>query len=45
MDEDGSVGNAYNVIGVPMMMLLDKSGNIVKVGHSSKDMPLDKVLR
>lgn len=44
MDEDGSVGNAYSVIGVPMIMLLDKEGNIVKVGHSSKDMPLDKVL-
>ena len=45
MDEDGSVGNAYNVIGVPMMMLLDKSGNIVKIGHSSQDMPLDKVVQ
>ncbi|MHB8139243.1 MAG: peroxiredoxin family protein [Smithellaceae bacterium] len=45
MDEDGSVGNAYNVIGVPMIMLLDKSGNIVKVGHSSSDMPLDEVLQ
>ncbi|PKN87818.1 MAG: hypothetical protein CVU51_05035 [Deltaproteobacteria bacterium HGW-Deltaproteobacteria-1] len=45
LDEDGSVGNAYNVIGVPMIMLLDKAGNIVKVGHSSKDMPLDNVLK
>jgi peroxiredoxin len=45
LDEDGSVGNAYNVIGVPMIMLLDKAGNIVKVGHSSKDMPLDDVLK
>lgn len=45
MDEDGSVGNAYSVIGVPMIMLLDKAGNIVKVGHSSKEMPLDKVLK
>ncbi len=45
LDEDGSVGNAYSVIGVPMIMLLDKAGNIVKVGHSSKDMPLDNVLK
>ena len=45
LDEDGSVGNEYNVIGVPMIMLLDKAGNIVKVGHSSKDMPLDNVLK
>jgi peroxiredoxin len=45
LDEDGSVGSAYSVIGVPMIMLLDKAGNIVKVGHSSKDMPLDNVLK
>lgn len=45
LDEDGSVGNAYSVIGVPMIILLDKAGNIVKVAHSSKDMPLDKVLQ
>jgi peroxiredoxin len=45
LDEDGSVGNAYSVIGVPMIMLLDKAGNIVKVGHTSKDMPLDKVIQ
>jgi len=45
LDEDGSVGNAYSVIGVPMIILLDKAGNIVKVGHSSKDMPLDNVLK
>lgn len=44
MDEDGSVGNAYNVIGVPMIVLVDKNGYIIKIGHSSTEMPLDKVL-
>ncbi|HOX14939.1 MAG TPA: TlpA disulfide reductase family protein, partial [Smithellaceae bacterium] len=44
LDEDGSVGNAYNVVGVPMIMLVDKNGYLIKVGHSSSEMPLDKVL-
>ena len=45
LDEDGSVANAYNVVGVPMIILVDKGGNIIKVGHSSSEMPLDKVSR
>lgn len=45
LDEDGSVGNAYNVIGVPMIILVDKNGSIIKVGHSSAEMPLDKVIQ
>jgi peroxiredoxin len=45
MDEDGAVGNAYNVIGVPTIILVDKDGNIIKAGHSSSEMPLDKILR
>lgn len=45
LDEDGSVANVYNVIGVPMIMLVDKNGYIVKVGHSSSEMPLYKVLQ
>ena len=44
LDEDGSVANAYNVVGVPMIMLVDKNGHIIKIGHSSSEMPLDKVL-
>jgi peroxiredoxin len=44
LDENGSVGNAYNVIGVPMIVLVDKNGNVIKVGHSSSEMPLDSVL-
>jgi peroxiredoxin len=44
LDEDGSQANKYNVVGVPMIMLVDKEGYIIKVGHSSSEMPLDKVL-
>ena len=44
LDESGSVGTAYNAIGVPMMILVDKDGAVVKVGFSSSQMPLDKVL-
>ena len=43
LDEDGTVANRYNIIGVPMIMLVDKDGNVLKVGHSSSEMPLDKV--
>jgi len=45
LDEDGSVGNSYSVIGVPMIVLVDKDGQVIKVGHSSAEMPLDKVLQ
>jgi peroxiredoxin len=45
MDEDGNIANKYNVVGVPMIILVDKNGNILKVGHSSSEMPLDGVLR
>lgn len=44
LDEDGSVGAAYNAVGVPMMVLVDKDGSVIKVGFSSSQMPLDKVL-
>jgi peroxiredoxin len=44
LDESGSVGEAYNVIGVPMIVLVDKNGYVIKVGHSSSEMPLDRVL-
>lgn len=44
LDEDGREANKYNVVGVPMMILVDKEGYIIKAGHSSSEMPLDKVL-
>jgi peroxiredoxin len=45
LDENGSVGNAYNVVGVPSIILVDKEGQIIKQGHSSSEMPLDRVLQ
>jgi peroxiredoxin len=44
LDEDGREANKYNVVGVPMVMLVDKEGYIIKVGNSSSEMPLDKVV-
>ncbi len=44
MDEDGAVGTQYNVVGVPTIMLVDKDGQVIKVGHSSSEMPLEQVL-
>jgi peroxiredoxin len=43
LDEDGNIGNLYGVIGVPMIILVDKDGYIIKMGHSSLEMPLDKL--
>jgi peroxiredoxin len=43
LDEDGAVANAYNVVGVPMFFMVDREGQIIKQGHSSQEMPLDKV--
>lgn len=44
LDENGEVSRAYNVVGVPMIILLDKDGIVTKIGHSSSEMPLEKVL-
>lgn len=45
LDDNGAVANAYNVVGVPAIILVDKEGLIIKQGHSSSEMPLDKVLQ
>jgi peroxiredoxin len=44
LDENGEVSRAYNVVGVPMIVLLDREGIVKKIGHSSSEMPLEKVL-
>lgn len=44
LDESGNVGNLYNAVGVPMLVLINKEGLIVKVAHSSSDIPLDEIL-
>lgn len=43
VDEDGSVANEYNIIGVPTMILLDSKGNIVSVSHQVSALPVDKL--
>lgn len=45
LDENGDVSSEYGVIGVPTIMLVDKNGYIIKIGHSSSEMPLDRVLQ
>lgn len=41
VDGDGSVASDYNIIGVPTLVLLDKAGSIVSVGHRIADLPVD----
>ena len=41
VDGDGSVASDYNIIGVPTLVLLDKAGHIVSVGHRIVDLPVD----
>lgn len=43
VDEDGSVANEYNIIGVPTLILLDSKGNIVNVSHQVSTLPIDKL--
>jgi peroxiredoxin len=41
VDGDGSVANDYDIIGVPTLFLLDKEGNIIRIGHRVSDLPID----
>ena len=43
VDADGSVANDYNIIGVPTLILVDKSGNITDISHRVSDLPLDEI--
>jgi hypothetical protein len=43
VDGDGSVAGDYNIIGVPTLILLDREGNIVDVGHRISDLPVDRL--
>jgi peroxiredoxin len=40
VDGDGSVAADYNIIGVPTLILLDQTGNIVSVSHRISDLPV-----
>jgi peroxiredoxin len=44
LDEDGEVATSYAVVGVPTLVLIDKEGKIIKVTHSTADLPLKKLL-
>jgi peroxiredoxin len=43
LDESGDVATSYNVVGVPTMVLIDKEGKIIKITHSTADLPLKKL--
>ena len=43
LDEDGEVATNYSVVGVPTLVLIDKDGKIIKVTHSTADLPLKKL--
>jgi len=43
LDEDGDVANNYAVVGVPTLVLIDKEGKIIKITHSTADLPLKKI--
>ncbi len=44
LDEDGRVAERYGAVGVPTIVLVDRDGQLVKIAHSSSEMPLDQVL-
>ncbi len=43
LDEDGGVATNYSVVGVPTLVLIDKEGKIIKITHSTADLPLKKL--
>jgi len=45
LDEDGAVAERYGAVGVPTIVLVDRDGQLIKVAHSSSEMPLDQVVR
>jgi peroxiredoxin len=43
LDEDGEVATNYAVVGVPTLVLINKEGKIIKITHSTADLPLKKL--
>lgn len=41
VDGDGRVANDYNLIGVPTLFLVDKTGNLIGISHRVADLPID----
>jgi len=44
LDEDGTVGQQYGAVGVPTIVLVNRDGQVIKVAHSSSEMPLDQAI-
>jgi len=45
LDEEGAVAELYGAVGVPTIVLVDRDGQLIKIAHSSSEMPLEQVLR
>jgi peroxiredoxin len=43
LDEDGEVATSYAVVGVPTLVLIDKEGKIIRITHTTADLPLKKL--
>jgi cytochrome c-type biogenesis protein len=43
LDQDGSVASNYGIIGVPTLVLVDKQGNVIGMGHRTSDLRVDKL--
>jgi len=43
LDKDGDVAGNYNVVGVPMLFLIDKEGNVIAAGHRISHLPINKL--
>jgi peroxiredoxin len=43
LDESGEVADNYNIIGVPTIIMIDRKGKIIKVSHSTDDLPMQKL--
>jgi peroxiredoxin len=43
LDQNGEIATNYAVVGVPTLVLIDKEGKIIKITHSTADLPLKKL--
>ena len=43
LDVEGEVAGRYRVVGVPTLTLIDKEGKIIKMSHTTADLPLKKL--
>jgi len=43
LDENGEIATKYEVVGVPTLVLIDKERVIIKITHTTEDLPLEKL--